>query len=146
MTDVIRPFSRTACALLFSLTLSAANTAAQSQAPTVKETVVVTAAQVEQPLSKTPDSVTVISGEEIEAKQIHTLGAALRSVPGLTVQQNGGPGTVTSLFTRGGESDYTLVLIDGVRANAFGGGMDLSQVPLNNVERIEIVRGPQSAL
>ena len=146
MTDALRLFSRTSTALLFSFTLLTTTIAAQSQAPTVKETVVVTAAQVEQPLSKTPDSVTVISGEELEAKQIHFLGAALRSVPGLTVQQNGGPGTVTSLFTRGGESDYTLVLIDGVRANAFGGGMDLSQVPLNNVERIEIVRGPQSAL
>ena len=56
------------------------------------------------------------------------------------------PGTVTSLFTRGGESDFTLVLVDGVRANAFGGGLDLSQVPLQDVERIEVVRGPQSAL
>jgi outer membrane cobalamin receptor len=149
MTDAIRPFSRTFSAFLLTTSLFVTNIAAQSQAPaapSVKETVVVTAAQVEQPLSKTPDSVTVISGEEIEAKQLFTLGAALRSVPGLTVQQNGGPGTVTSLFTRGGESDYTLVLIDGVRANAFGGGMDLSQVPLNDVERIEIVRGPQSAL
>ena len=67
-------------------------------------------------------------------------------MPGLTVQQNGGPGTVTSLFTRGGESDFTLVLVDGIRANAFGGGLDLSQVPLQDVDRIEVVRGPQSAL
>ena len=55
-------------------------------------------------------------------------------------------GTLTSVFTRGGESDFTLVLVDGVRANAFGGGIDLSQVPLEDVERIEVVRGPQSAL
>jgi outer membrane cobalamin receptor len=47
---------------------------------------------------------------------------------------------------RGGESDYTLVLVDGIRANAFGGGMDLSQLPLADVDRIEVVRGPQSAL
>ena len=112
----------------------------------LSESLVISAAQVDQPLSRTPDSVTVISGQELQARQVFTLGAALRSVPGLTVVQSGGPGTVTSLFTRGGESDYTLVLIDGVRANAFGGGLDLSQVPLQDVDRIEVVRGPQSAL
>jgi vitamin B12 transporter len=112
----------------------------------ISETLVVSASQIDQPLSRTPDSVTIIDGREIDAKQQFTLAAALRSVPGLTLQQNGGPGTVTSLFTRGGESDFTLVLVDGVRANSFGGGLDLSQVPLEDVDRIEIVRGPQSAL
>ena len=112
----------------------------------LSETLVVSASQIDQPLSRTPDSVTVIDGREISARQQFTLAAALRSVPGLTLQQNGGPGTVTSLFTRGGESDFTLVLVDGVRANAFGGGLDLSQVPLEDVDRIEVVRGPQSAL
>jgi outer membrane cobalamin receptor len=110
------------------------------------ETLVVSAAQIDQPLSRVPDSVTVIDGREIAARQQFTLSAALRSVPGLTLQQNGGPGTVTSLFTRGGESDFTLVLVDGIRANGFGGGLDLSQVPLEDIERIEVVRGPQSAL
>ena len=112
----------------------------------VSETLVVSAAQIDQPLSRTPDSVTVIPGSEIDAKQQFTLAAALRSVPGVTLQQNGGPGTVTSLFTRGGESDYTLVLVDGIRVNAFGGGLDLSQVPLQDVDRIEVIRGSQSAL
>ena len=112
----------------------------------ISETLVVSAAQIDQPLSRTPDSVTVIAGAEIETKQQFTLGAALRSVPGLTLQQNGGPGTVTSLFTRGGESDFTLVLVDGVRVNSFGGGLDLSQVPLQDVDRIEVLRGSQSAL
>ncbi len=112
----------------------------------LNETLVVSAAQIDQPLSRTPDSVTVIPGREIEAKQQFTLASALRSVPGVTLQQNGGPGTVTSLFTRGGESDYTLILVDGVRQNSFGGGLDLSQVPLQDVERIEVLRGSQSAL
>ena len=110
------------------------------------ESLVVSAAQIDQPLSRTPDSVTVISGDELAARQTFTLSAALRTVPGLTMMQTGGPGTLTSLFTRGGESDYTLVLVDGVRQNSFGGGLDLSQIPLENVERIEVVRGPQSAL
>jgi outer membrane cobalamin receptor len=112
----------------------------------VSEALVVSASQIDQPLSRTPDSVTVLSGREIDARQQFMLGSALESVPGVTIQRNGGPGTVTSIFTRGGESDFTLVLVDGVRANAFGGGIDLSQVPLHDVERIEVVRGPQSAL
>jgi outer membrane cobalamin receptor len=112
----------------------------------VEERLVVTAAQVDRTSSAVPDSSTLLTGQTIEARQQFTIGQALRSVPGLTVQQSGGPGTLTSLFLRGGESDYTLVLVDGIRANAFGGGIDLSQVPLADVERIEVVRGPQSAL
>jgi len=112
----------------------------------VDERLVVTAVQVDQPLSRVPDSTTVIDGDELQARQQFATSQALRSVPGLVVQQNGGPGAVASLFTRGGESDYTLVLVDGIRANTFGGGMDLSQLPLADVDRIEVVRGPQSAL
>jgi outer membrane cobalamin receptor len=110
------------------------------------ENLVVSAAQIDQPLSRVADTVTVIDGREIEARQFSFVGDALAFVPGLTVARNGGPGTLTSLFPRGGESDFTLVLVDGIRANAFGGGIDLSQVPLADVERIEVVRGPQSAL
>jgi hypothetical protein len=76
------------------------------------EALVVSAAQIDQPLSRTADSVTVISGRELEARQVTSLGAALRSVPGFTIAQSGGPGSLTSLFPRGGESDYTLVLVD----------------------------------
>lgn len=112
----------------------------------VSETLVVSTAQIDQPLSRVADSITVISGADLEARQVTTLGAAIGTVPGFAVARSGGPGTLTSLFPRGGESDFTLVLVDGVRANAFGGGLDLSQVPLGDVERIEIVRGPQSAI
>lgn len=112
----------------------------------LSETLVVSASQVDQPLSRTADSVAVISGRELESRQITTLGSALAAVPGFIVARSGGPGTLTSLFPRGGDSDFTLVLVDGIRANAFGGGIDLSQVPLADVERVEVVRGPQSAL
>jgi outer membrane cobalamin receptor len=112
----------------------------------LSEALVVSAAQVDLPLSQAAASVTVVTGSEISARQARTVGDALRTVPGLEVAQNGVLGSLTSLFTRGGESDYTLVLIDGMRANAFGGGVDLSQVPLVDVERVEIVRGPQSAV
>jgi len=128
--------------------------AADSRAPVVlqlsltaiDEHVVVTASQIGQPLSGLADSVTVIGQADLEARQQFGLSQVLRSVPGLTVLQTGGPGAQTSLFLRGGESDFTLVLVDGVRANSLGGGLDLSQVPLADVDRIEVVRGPQSAL
>lgn len=112
----------------------------------VSETLVVSASQIDQPLSRTADSVTVISGAELEARQITSLGDALLTVPGFMVARSGGPGTLTSLFPRGGESDFTLVLVDGIRVNSFGGGLDLSQVPLADIDRIEVVRGPQSAI
>jgi len=112
----------------------------------VTEQLTVTASQIGTPLSLTGASVTVIPQADLTARQTLTLGDALRVVPGFAVARSGGPGTVTSVFPRGGESDFTLVLVDGVRSNGFGGGIDLSQVPLSDVERIEVVAGPQSAL
>ena len=110
----------------------------------LSEALVVSAGHVDLPLSQAAASVTVIGRADIEARQLRTLGDTLRHVPGLAVAQNGLG--LTSLFTRGGDSDFTLVLVDGLRANAFGGGVDLSQLPLSDVERVEIVRGPQSAV
>ena len=77
---------------------------------------------------------------------MESFGDALRAVPGLTVSRSGGRGALTSMFPRGGESDFTLVLVDGVRMNAFGGGFDLSLLDVGDIERIEFVPGPQSAL
>ena len=107
----------------------------------VSESVVVSAAQVEVAQSDAPASVHVVTAETLRARQIDNFGDALRAVPGLSVARSGGRGALTSLFPRGGESDYTLVLVDGMRLNAFGGGMDLSQLALANVERIEVVHG-----
>jgi outer membrane cobalamin receptor len=112
----------------------------------VSESVVVSAAQTEVPLSTTASSVTIVTGEELRARQTQDLADALRAVPGLSVAAAGGRGAVTGVFPRGGESDYSLVVIDGVPANAFGGGFDFAHVPVVNVDRVEIVRGPQSAL
>lgn len=112
----------------------------------VREALTVTASHVDTPLSLVADSVTVLTREDLDARQVTTLGDALRLVSGFGVARTGGPGAVTSVFPRGGESDYTMVLVDGVRMNSFGGGLDFSQVPTAGAERIEIVRGPQSAL
>jgi outer membrane cobalamin receptor len=112
----------------------------------VSESVVVSAAQVDVPLSQASSSVTIITASELRARQLMTVADALREVPGLTVARNGGTGALTSVFPRGGESDYTLVFIDGVQANSFGGGFDFAHLATDNIDRIEIVRGPQSAL
>lgn len=112
----------------------------------ISESVVVSAAQVEIPLSRAASSVTVITGAELEARQIHSVADALRAVPGLTVASTGSPGAVTGLFPRGGESNFTLVHVDDVPVTAFGGEFDFAHLGTENVERIEVVRGPQSAL
>jgi outer membrane cobalamin receptor len=112
----------------------------------VSESVVVSAAQVDTPLSHATDSVTVIDRAELEARQIDTVADALRLVPGFRVAASGTPGAVTSIFPRGGESDYTLVLVDGIPQNAFGGGFDAAHLSTADVDHIEVVRGPQSAL
>ena len=110
------------------------------------ESVVVSASQIESTLSRGTDSVTVIDRAELDARQTETVADALRVVPGFTIAQQGGRGALTSIFPRGGESDYTLVLVDGIQQNTFGGGFDAAHLATMDVDRIEVVRGPQSAL
>jgi outer membrane cobalamin receptor len=112
----------------------------------VGESVVVSAAQVELPLSRVTDAVTVIDRASLDALQIGSATDAVRLVPGLHVAQSGGPGGLASMFPRGGESNYTLVLVDGVPQNTFGGGFDAAHLAAADLDRLEIVRGPQSAL
>ena len=79
-------------------------------------------------------------------RQFVTVADALRLVPGMTIAPTGGLGSVTSLFPRGGESDYTLVLVDGVKLNSFGGGFDFGHLTTFGLRQVEVVRGPQSAV
>jgi outer membrane cobalamin receptor len=118
----------------------------QLKVSAVSESVIVSAAQVDQPLSITPSAVTVITGDQLRARQITNVADALREVPGLSVASNGTAGAVTSVFPRGGESDYSLVLVDGIEANTFGGGFDFAHLSTDDLDHIEIVRGPQSAI
>lgn len=107
----------------------------------------VTATGTEEDASKVPAAVTVISSDEIEESQVSDLPTLLRRVPGITVMASGGTGNQSSVFTRGTESDHTLVMIDGVRLNSpYFGGFDFSQLSTAGLERVEVLRGPSSAL
>jgi outer membrane cobalamin receptor len=110
------------------------------------EAVVVSAAPVPRAQSGAPAAATVVDGEEIARHQWTMTADVLRHIAGFSVGQNGGAGALSSIFPRGGESDYTLVLVDGVRLNSFGGGFNASLLPLGDVEQVEVVRGPQSAV
>ncbi|HEY6140471.1 MAG TPA: TonB-dependent receptor [Thermoanaerobaculia bacterium] len=111
------------------------------------ETIVVTADRLTEPLENATDSVTVITAEELRRSQAATVAEALRDVAGVTITQSGSLGHATSAIMRGASSSQVLVLIDGVEINdPFFGGVDISSLLTSGVERIEIVRGPQSPL
>lgn len=112
----------------------------------VVESIVVSASQIDLPLSRAASPVTVVTEAELRARQIATVADALRVVPGLSMARSGGRGAITSLFPRGGGSNYTLVMVDGMRVNSFGGGYDFAHLSAADVERIEIARGPGSAI
>ncbi|HCO42972.1 MAG TPA: TonB-dependent vitamin B12 receptor [Gammaproteobacteria bacterium] len=110
-------------------------------------TINVTAARTPQSNVDTLASVTVIDRDEIERRQAHSVQDALRGVPGLSFSNNGGLGKATSVFLRGAESDQVLVLVDGVRVgSATLGTTSIQDIPIDQVERIEVVRGPRSSL
>lgn len=120
---------------------------AQTPEDTVTLTpVTITATRLPVTRGGTPAAITVITGDELRARGITRLTDALRDVPGASVVQSGSFGSQTAVFLRGGESDYTKVLIDGIPLNDAGGAIDLAHLSVADVERIEIVRGPASVL
>src|SRR5205809_746539 len=108
--------------------------------------VVVTATRLPTPADAVPAAVTVLTGEALRSQGIRTVAQALRTVPAAHVVVTDAYGSQTSLFLRGGNSDYVKVLIDGVSQNAPGGAYDFANLTTDNVERIEVVRGPVSVL
>src|SRR2546427_12233367 len=111
------------------------------------EPVVVSATRFDIPLDQSPASVSVISSDDLEQKQIERVSDALREVPGLSVVQTGTAGQLTSVFTRGLRSEHTQVLLDGVPINqGLQGAFNFADLVTDDIDRVEVVRGPQSTL
>jgi len=109
--------------------------------------IVVTASRWEEPAESVPQDMTVITRSEIEKKGVPFVADLLRMQPDLQVVQNGGPGTNATLLVRGGGSNQVLVMVDGIKFNSPStGSADLSGFLNTDVERIEIIKGPQSTL
>lgn len=114
---------------------------------TVEEEIVVTAGRIPEPAREVGSSVTVLDREDIERRKVTTVLELLRTVPGVEVSQGGGPGRVASVFLRGATSAQTLVLLDGVRLNnPATAAFDFANLTVDGIERVEILRGPQSVL
>src|ERR1700758_1125150 len=137
----------------FSLAIAVSVAHAQEPTPTPSpfdtetEPVVVSATRFDIPLDQSPATVSVISSEDIEQKQIQRVSDALREVPGLTVVQTGTAGQLTSVFMRGLPSEDMQVLLDGIPINqGLSGAMNFADITTDDIDRIEVVRGPQSAI
>ena len=122
---------------------------AQVAAPVEAAAVTVAPTGTTVSVDQVSSAVTVITGQEIEALQRRTAPDVLRAVPGVNVVQTGGPGGLTSLFIRGTESRHTKVLIDGIDVSdpsSANGTFDFGQLTAFDLDRVEVLRGPQSGL
>jgi vitamin B12 transporter len=140
------PIHMFSCALLLLVPFAVL---AQTEPTGMAPDVVVTADRFPTDPDKVTSSYTVITNEEMQRRQLRTAADVLRTVPGVSVQQSGGPGTQTSIFIRGADSDHTLVLIDGITANdpsSPNGAIDFAHFLTENLDRIEVVRGPMSTM
>lgn len=134
------PLLGASCALLLSV---------QNVYAAPDEEIVVTATRSATDPSRVAESISIITAEQARESQKLALSDLLTTVPGVTVSRTGGLGKQTSLFIRGAESEQTLVLIDGVKINdpsSPGGGYDFADLMVDEIDRIEVLRGAQSAL
>ncbi len=132
-------FSLVACATLV----------ASLEANTLQlEPIVISASKTEQSLKDVTANIDVITAEEIEERHYSNVIEALNSLPGISFTQSGGIGQQSSLFVRGFSNKYTLVLIDGMRANDVSNfeGAFFDQLSINDIERIEVIKGAQSGI
>lgn len=144
MLSVIRSTRGIASVLMLATAPLATLPAQDSPDTTALSPVIVTAGRVPTAATVSDASTTVITGAELRAHGAVTLVDALRTVPGIMLGQTAGPGSQASLFLRGGNSNFAKVLIDGVPVNAPGGALDVSTLTTDNIDRIEVLRGPAS--
>ena len=127
--------------------VSYVNSAAAQGAAAPLERVIISASRTESTLADTGSTVSVITAEELEQRQIRFVSDALRAVPGVAVNRLGPAGTQTQVRIRGAEANHTVVLIDGVKINdPFTSEVDFAHLLSAQIDRIEILRGPQSVL
>jgi len=127
--------------------LIAASGIANAQPTLLPELLVVSPSLVPIEASKSGSSVTAMTGEEIRASGLSQLSDVMRTFPGMHVSQSGSRGSLTQFRVRGAEANHLLVMIDGVPANAIGDGeYNFADIPLDDIERVELLRGPQSGL
>ncbi|MBZ5514699.1 MAG: TonB-dependent receptor [Acidobacteriia bacterium] len=112
----------------------------------VEEHVVVSASLGGALAPQVGSSLSVLAQKDIEERGAQSVLEVLRDVPGVAVAEAGRRGGATGVFIRGGNSNYNLVMVDGVQVNQFGGDFDFAPLPAEGVDRVEIVRGPESAL
>jgi outer membrane receptor protein involved in Fe transport len=116
------------------------------QLSAVGQQVVVSASLKDSLVSEVGSSVSVVSGQDVNDRAAQNVLDVLSGIPGIEVSQAGRHGGATGVYVRGGESDYNLVMVDGMELNEFGGYFDFAPLPADGVERIEVTRGPESAL
>lgn len=147
---VLTQTSRAPCTLAaLSVLLLGGSSLASAQTTLLPELLVTSPTLVPTPIEQVASSVTVITSKDIEREQLRTVPDALKTVPGLNVIQSGGPGGLTSVFIRGTDPRHTKVLIDGIEVSdpsTVTRVFDLGQMLTADVERIEVLRGPQSGL
>ena len=130
-----------------ALALASAGPVLSAESDADLDSVIVTATRTPEPADQTLTSVTVLTRDDIDPLQPHSVAELLAGLPGVSIANTGGLGKATSVFLRGTEADEVLVLIDGIRAgSASTGTTAFEQIPVDQIERIEIVRGPRSSL
>jgi len=124
-----------------------ADQSASNVPPLTEPEVVVTATRIPEPADDSASSVTVVTRQQIDENQYQNVAQALEQVPGVEVETSGTPGQLDTLIIRGATTNENLILVDGKRLPAdLAGGFDLTDMTLDNVERIEVVRGPLSGV
>src|SRR5262245_25894398 len=133
---------------LVSLSLAAPAAAQMNASPTkVVDPVVVTATKIDTPAQQLGASVTVVDGEDFQTYHYPTLDEPLRLVPGVEIRRSGSYGKTTSISIRGANPNQVQVLVDGMRVKSPTlGQAELSDISADSIERIEVIRGPQSTL
>ena len=139
-----------AAGLILIESASAQPRSTKEPVPIELESIVVTVSSISSSVDESSASITMIRKEEMEERQLTSVTELLRQIEGLHIDQAGGRGSVSSVYLRGADPNHTVVLIDGVKVNdptnSRGGSFDFSTLNVDNIERIEIVRGPLSSV